>query len=78
MNNIPIIGAKQEQPVFPATQINVTPQGWIINIHLAPNLTLTTAISRDDVTNLIGLHKTMLGQERMALHVAKHAVETKL
>lgn len=77
MSDIIVPGQPPEQP-FPRTQINVTPQGWIITIHLAPNLTLTTAISRDDVANLIGLHKTMLEQERMVLHVAKHAVETKL
>jgi hypothetical protein len=76
--SIPIIGEKPEQPTYPRTQINVNPQGLVINIEFAPTLALTHVIGREDVKNLFAMWNNMLQNERMALQVVKHVQQTKL
>jgi hypothetical protein len=47
MNDIPIIGAKPEQPTFPQMIVNVNPQGLQITVVHIPGYSSTFAIGPD-------------------------------
>jgi len=75
--NIPIIGAKPEEPKFPAKNIQITPNGdVVVQIMLAPDIiTSTIVLNRDEMAQIDALRKQVLIQQRQELQIVKAVME---
>lgn len=60
-----------EQPIFPQTNANVTPEGVVINILLAPNLQLTTILNNEMLDNIYHKSKEVRRQSKEHLEIVR-------
>lgn len=61
-----------EQQQFPQTNVNVTPDGIVINILLAPNLQLTTGLSNDMLDQIYSQSKETRKEAKRNLEIVRN------
>jgi hypothetical protein len=76
--NIPIIGAKQEQPVYPQVGATPTPQGVLFTIQLGPTIAITHLVSFEDIENIAQMARGAKRELRDMQEMAERAVRGKL
>ena len=60
-----------EQMQFPQTNANVTPEGVVLNILLAPNLQITTILNNDMIDEISRKSKEVRRQSREHLEIVR-------
>lgn len=60
-----------EQPIFPQTNANVTPEGVVLNIMLAANLQITTVLHNDMIDDIYAKSKEVRKEARRNLEIVK-------
>jgi len=67
-----------QQPTFPITQAQVTPQGVIISTHFTPVSVFTTVLTMDMLRQLMPGIKEALKNEQTMLHTIQHVQRSKI
>ena len=60
-----------DQQQFPQTNANVTPDGVIISIAIAPNLQITTGLNNDMIDDIYAKSKEVRREARRNLEIVK-------
>ena len=62
----------EQQPIFPQTNANVTPEGVIIGIALAPNLQITTILPNEMIDEIYQKSRETRKQAKNHLEIVRN------
>lgn len=77
-NGLPLLEPPPNPPQFPQTNINVTPQGMVITVILAPGIALSTNLNAEMMDNVLKLWRQVRVNEQDIIRTIEAVRQSKI